>query len=90
MCGIFGTFGFSKPLVNEKILERMTSALAHRGPDDTGIWKDESLGICLAHRRLSILDLSPHGSQPMCSNDGRFIIAFNGVHQSFGGFGKAP
>ena len=56
----------------------MIEQLTHRGPDDMGIWKDESSGICLAHRRLSILDLSPHGHQPMCSPDGRFIIAFNG------------
>ena len=56
----------------------MTDALAHRGPDADGLWLDGENGVGLGHRRLSILDLSPAGAQPMLSPDGRYAIAFNG------------
>jgi len=56
----------------------MAKALTHRGPDNSGAWIDESCGIALAHRRLSILDLSPAGDQPMISLSGRYVIVFNG------------
>jgi asparagine synthase (glutamine-hydrolysing) len=56
----------------------MTDALAHRGPDDAGAWADEDAGIVFGHRRLSILDLSPAGHQPMASVSGRYVIVFNG------------
>jgi asparagine synthase (glutamine-hydrolysing) len=56
----------------------MADALHHRGPDDGGVWVDEAEGIALGHRRLSILDLSPAGHQPMASGGGRYVIAFNG------------
>jgi len=56
----------------------MADALVHRGPDDVGVWADESASIVLAHRRLSILDLSPAGHQPMVSPSSRYVIAFNG------------
>lgn len=56
----------------------MVDTLLHRGPDDAGVWADVNAGIALAHRRLSILDLSPAGHQPMVSANGRFIIVFNG------------
>lgn len=56
----------------------MARQLAHRGPDDEGVWLDTSLGVALAHRRLSILDLSPAGHQPMTSPGGRYVIVFNG------------
>lgn len=62
---------------------RMARALAHRGPDDEGYWLDESSGIALGHRRLSIVDLSPQGHQPMQSNCGRYVIAFNGEMYNF-------
>ncbi|XCN72169.1 MAG: asparagine synthase (glutamine-hydrolyzing) [Candidatus Electrothrix aestuarii] len=80
MCGITG-FLTSIPdtsLNMERIATRMTSTLQHRGPDNAGTWVDESTGIALAHRRLSILDLSEAGHQPMHSHCGRYAIVFNG------------
>ena len=56
----------------------MADALAHRGPDDHGEWTERACGIALGHRRLSILDLTPAGHQPMRSHSDRFVIAFNG------------
>ena len=56
----------------------MTLAISLRGPDDAGAWADEQSGVALGHRRLSIVDLSPAGHQPMASAGGRFVIAFNG------------
>lgn len=60
------------------MLAAMADSLAHRGPDDQGVWVDPAQGIGLAHRRLAIVDLSPMGHQPMRSADERFTIAFNG------------
>ena len=76
MCGIAGVLG--GPRVDLSTLKRMTGALAHRGPDDEGIWIDEEAAVGLGHRRLSIVDLSPAGHQPMLSPSGRFVITFNG------------
>lgn len=56
----------------------MTSTMVERGPDGSGCWVDEACGVALGHRRLSILDLSEAGSQPMVSADGRWVITFNG------------
>jgi len=79
MCGIAGIL--DERIRGEELcrgVERMQKSLFHRGPDDSGIWADESAGIALAHRRLSILDISPAGHQPMHSLSGRYVIVFNG------------
>ena len=76
MCGIAGLF--TTDSVDQSMLMRMAGTIAHRGPDDQGIWSDNAAGIGFAHRRLSILDLSPQGHQPMHSAEGRFVICFNG------------
>ena len=81
MCGFSG---FIDPSARRSpsdwcaVLARMGAAITHRGPDDSGVWLDANAGIGLSHRRLSILDLSPAGHQPMVSVSGRFVIAFNG------------
>ena len=81
MCGIAGIFLVNAtmgagPLQN--IAQAMGDALATRGPDDHGVWVDAPNGLALAHRRLSIIDLSPEGHQPMESASGRYVISFNG------------
>lgn len=79
MCGFVGFFGgIAINGESKAILCRMTDTLVHRGPDDSGIWLDSGSAIALGHRRLSILDLTPAGHQPMVSAGGRFVIAFNG------------
>lgn len=67
----------------EGIVSAMTDAIVLRGPDDAGAWVDAEGGIALGHRRLSILDLSPLGHQPMLSVDGRYVIIFNGEIYNF-------
>jgi asparagine synthase (glutamine-hydrolysing) len=76
MCGIAGLIAF-RP-AEASIVRAMTGALAHRGPDDSGVWEDREAGVLLGHRRLSIVDLSPSGHQPMLSADGRWALSFNG------------
>ncbi|MBL8346488.1 MAG: asparagine synthase (glutamine-hydrolyzing) [Rubrivivax sp.] len=81
MCGIAGLWHRGSAFTAaglEDIAQRMTRALAHRGPDAQGTWASPSNGLVLGHRRLSILDLSPAGAQPMRSASGRFVIVFNG------------
>lgn len=79
MCGISGfLLGRTIPDPLDNVITRMTDSLTHRGPDDSGIWIDNSIGLALGHRRLSILDLSPAGHQPMSSACERFVIVFNG------------
>lgn len=84
MCGIAGIMKVSGQGDLTGCVGRMISHLAHRGPDASGLWSDENGRISLGHRRLSILDLSPHGHQPMCSASGRYVLAFNGEVYNFG------
>src|SRR6202034_1821424 len=62
----------------ESIATSMSATIAHRGPDDQGVWVDTGLGVALGHRRLSVIDLSPAGHQPMISRSQRYVIVFNG------------
>ncbi len=82
MCGLTGFFQPGQQRLSpdnaRDALARMSASLHHRGPDDHGQWFDVDAGIALAHRRLSILDLSPLGHQPMVSADGRYQIVYNG------------
>jgi asparagine synthase (glutamine-hydrolysing) len=80
MCGLAGFF-LARNQGRESmqaIAARMTDAIVHRGPDDSGVWVDALAGIALGFRRLSIVDLSAHGHQPMRSASGRFTMVFNG------------
>lgn len=79
MCGLAGFFSFHA-LANSPthLLQAMGKAIRHRGPDDTGIWFDETTGVGLAHQRLAIVDVSAAGYQPMQSACERYVIAFNG------------
>jgi asparagine synthase (glutamine-hydrolysing) len=77
MCGIAGYFSI-KDDVNENILKKMAESLIHRGPNYQGTWIDNDSKIGFAHSRLSILDTSSAGNQPMISQTGRFVICFNG------------
>jgi asparagine synthase (glutamine-hydrolysing) len=79
MCGIAGLWSaVATPTPLNVLARRMADRLVHRGPDDAGEWSDEDRGIALAQRRLSIVDLSPAGHQPMHSASGRYVIVFNG------------
>ena len=80
MCGIAGVLDVRGALNGGggRIVAAMAETLAHRGPDDSGVWEDRDAGVALGFRRLAILDLSPTGRQPMRSADGRFTIVFNG------------
>jgi len=78
MCGIAGFLGAPPQGSPTQSVRLMTDAIAHRGPDADGAWCDAEAGIALGHRRLSIIDLSPCGAQPMPSASGRYVVAFNG------------
>lgn len=86
MCGIAGFIDWqartSADRLN-KLAQNMGDSLRHRGPDDGGIWSDAAAGIGLAQRRLSIVDLSPMGHQPMISATGRFVMVYNGEVYNF-------
>lgn len=80
MCGVTGYLqcGVFSVSDTKAVAASMSNRIAHRGPDDAGVWVDANAGIALGHRRLSILDLSPAGHQPMHSISGRYVIVFNG------------
>src|SRR6185437_143743 len=81
MCGIAGFWDSTHQSRADDagaVLRRMTRAIRHRGPDDEGFFQDPAAGIALGHRRLSVIDLSPEGHQPMVSASGRFVIIYNG------------
>ena len=81
MCGLTGVFNLDGAAVSDTVIESMTASLTHRGPDGTGVWIKENIG--LGHRRLAILDTSSKGLQPMASKNGEWVIAFNGCIYNF-------
>lgn len=83
MCGICGIISLAPKVSNNNNLAKMSSELVHRGPDMKGEWRSPSEELLLAHRRLSIHDLSPLGHQPMQTQNSRAIIAFNGEIYNF-------
>ena len=86
MCGITGVL-YRQPAMGVEqlsaLVKDMSDSLVHRGPDDCGVWVDAQVGVAFGHRRLSIVDLSPTGHQPMTSINGRFVISFNGEIYNF-------
>lgn len=100
MCGITGFLpigGAGAPDTALSILTAMTEAIRRRGPDDSGHWIDPDTGFAAGHRRLSIIDLSAAGHQPMPSADGRFVLTYNGeiynheeIRQELESVGAAP
>jgi asparagine synthase (glutamine-hydrolysing) len=80
MCGILGWIGTG---ATREAFEARLDRLRHRGPDGSGIWQDRPRDVLLGHRRLSIIDLSPTGSQPMVDASGRWVIVFNGEIYNF-------
>ena len=77
MCGLTGYYDTSAQHFHDAILS-MNAAISHRGPDDTGIWRSEADGIVFGHQRLSIIDISKAGHQPMPSGTGRYVMVYNG------------
>ncbi|MBC8284557.1 MAG: asparagine synthase (glutamine-hydrolyzing) [Nitrospinae bacterium] len=76
MCGIVGYW--NNDFVDVAIAKGMANKIQHRGPDDGGVWCDKTAGLAMAHRRLSIIDLSPAGHQPMISPCKRYVLIYNG------------
>lgn len=83
MCGVAGYLD-RRGGASEELVRHMANQVRHRGPDDSGAWVDPEAGIALGHRRLSIIDLSQSGHQPMVSASGRLVIAYNGEVYNFG------
>ena len=81
MCGIVGQLNFDNSPVSSVTLQKMTDIIAHRGPDGEGHWIEGNIGF--GHRRLSIIDLSPAGQQPMVSSDHRYVLTYNGEIYNF-------
>src|SRR3989338_11630917 len=76
MCAIIGSLGNNLP--TQEQFKKARDAMTHRGPDDSGLYYNSDEGIALGFRRLSVIDLSEAGNQPFSSDDGRFVIVFNG------------
>lgn len=77
MCGIAGIIGESAPVAGA-VVHNIIDVIRYRGPDDSGVWSDDALGLAIGHARLPILDLSPEGHLPMSSSSGRYVITCNG------------
>src|SRR5690348_8918903 len=99
MCGIAGFFGgdWSDAGAAKATLDRMARSIRHRGPDRSDVWIDAVSKLGFAHTRLSIVDLSSAGNQPMHSHSGRFVIIYNGeiynhqaIREEIGRAGTAP
>ena len=81
MCGVAGFIDLKRETTRadlESLARRMAATLRHRGPDDSGVWVDEQAGVAFGHQRLSIIDLSAAGRQPMPSASGRYVLCYNG------------
>lgn len=81
MCGIVGVVSLRD--IDAERVATMRDLLEHRGPDHAGLWSSADGRTCLAHRRLSIIDLDPRSNQPMVSRDGRFVVSYNGEIYNF-------
>src|SRR5437899_11984720 len=81
MCGIAGIVNYERRYSKDQLRAltlAMRDSMTHRGPDDAGLWSSPDGRVCLAHRRLSIIDLRPEGRQPMTNEDGSVVVTFNG------------
>src|SRR5690242_7218025 len=83
MCGISGWFLKRQASGDESQLIAMADAIAHRGPDDRGYFHDAAGRVAFAHNRLSIIDLSSAGHQPMVNDDGSVVLSYNGELYNF-------
>ena len=81
MCGIAGIINLNGVPVSKDLVKKMTDSIVHRGPDGEGQYIQENIG--LGHRRLSIIDLSEAGKQPMVSYDTNYVISYNGEVYNF-------
>ncbi len=82
MCGFVGSANYNRS-IDRQLLVKLRDKITYRGPDDKGLWVSTSGNVGLAHRRLSIVDLSKNGHQPMSSDDGRYCMVFNGEIYNF-------
>jgi asparagine synthase (glutamine-hydrolysing) len=86
MCGIAGVISWQSSAQSPRAVSdvtRMLDRIQHRGPDDSGLWVDTNQGVCLGQRRLSVIDVSANGHQPMVSPDHRYVLVFNGEIYNF-------
>src|SRR4051812_12930327 len=83
MCRIAGIISNTAEGRLAASVKAMCDSMRHGGPDDEGLWEDANTGVCLGHRRLSLLDLTSAGRQPMEANNGRLMITFNGEIYNF-------